>query len=188
MAQHHDGHAWAARSTTIHAHRAREAATGQCGCCRACVCEPSCAGSQHHSRHAPAHGSSTDSAAAHPEPSRVRASRRESRCRPRSAHTPADRPQPPPSQVNSGEGSREFSETGGLLGQLSYLCTRCVGGVVCSVLFVSFTIVSYSFSGWGGRFLPESRMATYPGITDSEHTATVLCGVVGREYFCQTPQ
>ena len=131
MAEHAGSHAWAARSATIHAVRAREAATAQSGCCRACVCEPSCAGSQHHSRHAPAHGSSTDSAAAHPEPSRVRASRRESRCRPRSAHTPADRPQPPPSQVNSGEGSREFSETGGLLGQFSYLCTQGVGSIRC---------------------------------------------------------
>ena len=37
----------------------------------------------------------------------------------------ADCPRPPPPQVNSGEGSREFSEPGGLLGQVSYLCTRC---------------------------------------------------------------
>ena len=125
MAEHHDGHKWAARSTTIHAQRARETATAHSGCCGACVCEPSCAGSHHHYTRAPARGSSTDTAGTHREPAEVRASRRASRRGRRSEHAPADRPRPPPPQVNSGERLREFSESGGLLEQVSYLCTRC---------------------------------------------------------------
>jgi len=125
VAEHHDGHEWAARSTTIHAQRARETATAHSGCCGACVCEPSCAGSHHHYTRAPARGSSTDTAGTHREPAEVRASRRASRRGRRSEHAPADRPRPPPPQVNSGERLREFSESGGLLEQVSYLCTRC---------------------------------------------------------------